>query len=139
MEMKLPKTGKTNPEILNWISKHAEALYEKEKGLPEGHFSGNSVLSKNRQTLYLFVEGIPTGSISLKGIKNEIARIRIVGEGTLLSHEIYNKLYWSEVPGIIYIDVPKEKLDRNLTVIAVLLDQPLELYREKVGAIESNL
>ncbi|SIS62958.1 alpha-L-fucosidase [Chryseobacterium gambrini] len=139
MEMKLPKTGKTNPEILNWISKHAEAIYETEKGLPEGHFSGNSVLSKDRQTLYLFVEGIPTGPIALKGIKNEIARIRIVGEGTLLSHEIYNKLYWSEVPGIIYIDVPKEKLDKNLTVIAVLLDKPLELYREKVGAIESNL
>jgi hypothetical protein len=26
-----------------------------------------------------------------------------------------------------------------MTVIAVLLDKPLELYREKVGAIESNL
>jgi alpha-L-fucosidase len=48
-------------------------------------------------------------------------------------------LYWSEIPGIIYIDVPKERLDKNMTVIAVLLDKPIELYREKVGAIENNL
>jgi alpha-L-fucosidase len=30
------------------------------------------VLSKDKQTLYLFVEGIPTGPIALKGIKNEL-------------------------------------------------------------------
>jgi alpha-L-fucosidase len=35
--------------------------------------------------------------------------------------------------------ISQRKLDKNMTVIAVLLDKPLELYREKVGAIESNL
>ncbi|WP_415327041.1 alpha-L-fucosidase [Chryseobacterium sp. MMS23-Vi53] len=139
LDMKIQKTPKTNPEILNWISKHSEALYQTEKGLPDGHFSGNTALSKDRQTLYVFVEGTPTGPIALKGIKNGIARIRIVGEGSLLNHKIYNKLYWSSTPGIIYIDVPKERLDKNMTVIAVLLDKPIELYREKVGAIENNL
>jgi alpha-L-fucosidase len=139
LDMKIQKTGKTNPETLQWISKNAEALFETEKGLPNGHFSGNSALSKDRKTLYLFVEGVPTGPIALKGIKNEIARIRIVGEGSMISHRIYNKLYWSQIPGIIYIDVPKERLDKNMTVIAVLLDKPIELYREKVEAIENNL
>ncbi|MBB4805286.1 alpha-L-fucosidase [Chryseobacterium defluvii] len=139
MEMKIKTTSKTNPEIINWISKHAEALYETGKGLPDGHYSGRSTLSKDRQTLYLFVEGALTGPIALKGIKNGISRIRIVGEGSMISHDIYNKLYWSDRPGIIYIDVPKERLDKNMTVIAVLLDKPIELYREKVGAIESNL
>jgi alpha-L-fucosidase len=139
LDMKIQKTSKTNPEVMNWISKHAEALFETEKGLPDGHFSGNTVLSKDKQTLYVFVEGTPTGPIALKGIKNGIARIRIVGEGTLLTHQIFNKLYWSTTPGIIYIDVPKEKLDKNMTVVAVLLDKPIELHREKVGAIENNL
>ncbi|MCS3869632.1 alpha-L-fucosidase [Chryseobacterium ginsenosidimutans] len=139
LDMKIQRTDKTNPETLQWISKHAEALFETEKGLPNGHFSGNSVLSKDKKTLYLFVEGIPTGSIALKGIKNEIARIRIVGEGSMISHRIYNKLYWSQIPGIIYIDVPKERLDKNMTVIAILLDKPIELYREKVEALENNL
>ncbi len=139
LDMKIAKTPKTNPETLQWISKHAEALFETEKGLPNGHYSGISTLSKDKQTLYLFVEGTPTGPVALKGIKNGIARIRIVGEGTMLSHTIYNKLYWSDRPGIVYIDIPKEKLDKQMTVIAVLLNKPLELYREHVGAIENNL
>jgi alpha-L-fucosidase len=139
LDMKIKKTPNINQETLQWISKHAEALYETEKGLPDGHYSGMSALSKDKQTLYLFVEGTPTGPIALKGIKNEIARIRVVGEGTMLSHSIYNKLYWSARPGIIYIDIPKEKLDKQMTVIAVLLNKPLELYRENVGAIENNL
>ncbi|OCA73529.1 alpha-L-fucosidase [Chryseobacterium arthrosphaerae] len=139
LHMNIGKTSKTNPETFHWISKHAEAFFETEKGLPEGHYPGMSALSKDKQTLYLFVEGNPTGPIALKGIKNEIARIRVVGEGTLLSHQIYNKLYWSPRPGSVYIDFPKERLDKNMTVIAVLLTSPLELYREKVGAVENNL
>ncbi|WP_426478282.1 alpha-L-fucosidase [Chryseobacterium sp. CBSDS_008] len=139
LDMKIKKTPATNPATMQWISKHAEALFETEKGLPEGHFPGISALSKDKQTLYLFVEGTPTGPIALKGIKNEIARIRVVGEGTMLPHTIYNKLYWSDRPGIIYIDIPKEKLDKQMTVIAVLLNKPVELYSENVGAVENNL
>lgn len=139
LNMKIPVSLKTNPETLEWVSKHAEAFFETEKGLPNGHYSGMSTLSKDRQTVYLFVEGTPTGPIALKGIKNNISRIRIVGEGSMLNHSIYNKLYWSDRPGIIYIDIPKERLDKNMTIIAVLLDKPVELYREKVKAIESNL
>ena len=122
-----------------WVVKNAEALYKTTSGIPFGHYTGNTALSADKQTLYLFVEGTPTGPIAIKGLKNNISRIRVVGEGTMLSHEIYNKLYWSKVPGIIYIDIPKDKLDGQLTVIAVLLDGPIDLYREKVGAIESNL
>lgn len=139
LDMKIKKSPTTHPETLQWISKHAEALFETGKGLPAGHFSGMSALSKDKQTLYLFVEGTPTGPIALKGIKNDIARIRIVGDGSILTHTIYNKLYWSERPGIIYIDIPKERLDKQMTVIAVLLNKPIELYRENVGAIENNL
>ncbi|WP_337085563.1 alpha-L-fucosidase [Elizabethkingia anophelis] len=139
MDMKIKKTAKTNPEVLNWISKNAEALYETGAGLPDGHYSGMSALSKDKQTLYLFVEGTPTGQIALKGLKNNISRIRIAGEGSIIPHHIYNKLYWSAVPGIVYIDLPKERLDKNLTVIAILLDKPVDLYREKIGAVESNL
>ncbi|WP_347217256.1 alpha-L-fucosidase [Chryseobacterium sp.] len=139
LDMTIKKNPKTNPETQQWISKHAEALFETGKGLPEGHFPGMSAISKDKQTLYLFVEGTPTGPIALKGIKNDIARIRIVGDGSTLTHTIYNKLYWRERPGIIYIDIPKERLDQQMTVIAVLLNKPVELYRENVSAIENNL
>ncbi len=139
LDMKIKTTPTTNPETLQWISKHAEALFETGQGLPAGHFPGMSALSKDKQTLYLFVEGTPTGPIALKGIKNNIARIRIVGEGSMLTHTVYNKLYWSDRPGIIYIDIPKQRQDKQMTVIAVLLDKPVELYRENVGAVENNL
>ncbi|MDQ0637889.1 alpha-L-fucosidase [Pedobacter sp. W3I1] len=128
-----------NPKVNNWVIKNAEALYKTTGGIPAGHYQGNTALSADKQTLYLFVEGTPTGPIAIKGLKNNISRIRIVGEGTMLPHDIYNKLYWSKIPGIVYIPVPKDKLDLELTVIAVLLDSPIDLYREKVGAIESNL
>ena len=139
LDTKLPSGNATNPTVLKWIKDHAEALYETGKGLPEGHYEGLSALSKDRQTLYLFVEGKPTGPIALKGVKNGVARIRVVGDGSMINHEVFNKLYWSSIPGIIYIQTPAERLDKNMTVIAVLLDAPIQLYREKVGAIENNL
>ncbi|WP_231463952.1 alpha-L-fucosidase [Pedobacter sp. Leaf132] len=134
------KSGISNSKnaVNNWVVKNAEALYNTTAGIPEGHYQGKTVLSEDKQTLYLFVEGKPTGPISIKGLDNNISRIRVVGEGTMLNHNIYNKLYWSKIPGIIYIDIPKEKLDKDLTVIAVLLDGPIKLYREKIGAIENN-
>ncbi|MFD2584377.1 alpha-L-fucosidase [Pedobacter vanadiisoli] len=134
-----PNVKNADQKISNWVIKNAEALYKTGKGIPAGHYQGNTTLSADKQTLYLFVEGKPTGPITIKGLKNNISRIRVVGEGTMLNHEIYNKLYWSKIPGIVYIPVPEDKLDSELTVIAVLLDGPIDLYREKVGAIESNL
>lgn len=134
-----PGINNVDQKISHWVIKNAEALYKTGKGIPAGHYQGNTALSADKQTLYLFVEGKPTGPIAIKGLKNNISRIRVVGEGTMLNHEIYNKLYWSKIPGIVYIPIPEDKLDSELTVIAVLLDGPIDLYREKVGAIESNL
>jgi alpha-L-fucosidase len=126
-------------EIKNWIIKHTEALSNTGKGLSDGHYAGLSVLSKDKQTIYLFVEGTPNGPIALKGIENTIARIRIVGTGDILNYNMYDKLYWSSTPGIIYINIPKERLDKYVTVIAVLLDGAVKEHRREVKAIESNL
>lgn len=126
-------------DVIKWVKKHAEVLHDATAGIDANHYTGYSALSPDRQTLYLFVEGKPTGPIALKGIKNAIARIRIVGEGSMIGHRIYNKLYWSDRPGIIYIDIPQDRLDKHMTIIAVLLDKPIELHKEEVKAIESNL
>lgn len=48
------------------------------------------------------------------------------------------KRYTDWLTGVVYIPFPEKKLDSNMTVIALLLDGPLEIYRENVGAIESN-
>lgn len=132
-------TSITDKTVNDWIVKHAEVFTSSAKGLSDGHYAGLSALSQDRQTIYLFVEGTPNGPIALKGIENTIARIRIVGDGTLLSYKMYDKLYWSATPGIVYIDIPKERLDKNVTIIAVLLDGPVKEHRKEVEAIESNL
>lgn len=124
--------------VERWVRKHAETMYKSSPGLPAGHYEGATALSEDKQTLYLFVEGKPNGPLAIKGLKNKLHRIRVVGNGTLLSHEIFNKQYWSDIPGIAYIDVPEDLLDQDLTVIAVLLDKPVELYREEIKPIESN-
>ncbi|PST83869.1 alpha-L-fucosidase [Pedobacter yulinensis] len=126
-------------ELAAWIKKHAEALYKTGKGLPFTHYDGESALSADKRTLYLFVKGQPTGPIAVKGLQNTIQRVRIVGQGTMLPHEIYNKLYWSKTPGIVYIDIPAKLLDPQMTVVALLLDGPATIFTEDTGAIQNNL
>ncbi len=125
-------------EIGRWTGKHKEAIYGTVAGLPSGHFNGPTSLSKNHEILYLFLDNKPSGPILIKGLKNEINRIWVVGNGTKLDWNIMMKQYWSEVPGLLYIDVPEKVLDEQVTVIAILLKGPAEVYRKDGQVIESN-
>ena len=110
-----------------WTQKHQEAIYGSQAGLPPGYFYGPSTLSADGQTLYLFLPYHPQGQIELRGVKNQINRIRVVGDGTKLDHQVMMKPYWSTHAGLIYIDVPDYVLDPDMTVIAVQLKGKLEL------------
>ena len=125
-------------ELGRWTSKHKEAIFGTRAGLPFGHFEGPTTLSKDGQTLYVFLTQKTIHPIVIKGLKNPINRIRIVGDGTKLSHQVVGKMYWSEVPGLLYIDVPEEKQDPQVTVIAIQLKGKVDLYREDGQVIESN-
>lgn len=134
-----PKAVGTIPkeqvEILEGLGrstqKHRDAIYGIRAGIPPGHYYGPTTLSKDRNILYLFVPHRPNGPLVVKGLKNRINRIWVVGNGTKLSHQIVGKQYWSSVPGICYIDLPEVALDEEVTVLAVLLDGPVDLYRER--------
>lgn len=125
-------------ELGRWTNKHREAIYATRAGIPADHFYGPTSLNQTGDILYLYLPYKPNGQIMLKGIKNKINRIWVVGNGTKLNWDIKMKQYWSAVPGIIYIDVPEKVLDEQVTVIAVLLDGKVDLYREKGQVIESN-
>jgi alpha-L-fucosidase len=118
-------------ELGRWTQKHREAIYETVGGIPSEYFRGATTLAKDRQTLYLFLDSRPNGPILIKGLKNRVNRVRVVGDGTKLSCKVIGKQYWSAAPGLLYIDVPPEVLDDQVTVIAVLLDGPIDLYREQ--------
>jgi alpha-L-fucosidase len=124
--------------IGEWTSKHKEAIYGTRAGIPHGHFNGYTALSKDKNILYLYVDNKPNGPLLIKGLKNKVNRIWVVGNGTKLPYNIVGKQYWSSVPGLLYIDVPEEVQDKDVTVIAVLLDGEVDLYREEGQKIESN-
>ncbi|TDN97203.1 alpha-L-fucosidase [Sunxiuqinia elliptica] len=125
-------------ELGRWTNKHQEAIYGTRAGIPHEHFYGPTALNKAGDILYLFVPHKPNGPLMIKGLKNNINRIWVVGEGTKLNWKVVGKQYWSSVPGIVYIDVPESVQDEQVTVIAVLLKDKVDLYREKGQVIESN-
>ncbi|TKG88138.1 alpha-L-fucosidase [Puteibacter caeruleilacunae] len=125
-------------ELGRWTNKHSEAIYGSRAGIPREHFYGPTALNKKGDILYLFLPHKPNGPIMIKGLKNKINRAWVVGNGTKLHWNVVGKLYWSSVPGIVYMDVPESVLDDQVTVIAVLLDGKVDLYREKGQVIESN-
>jgi len=112
-----------------WTQKHAEAIYGTRAGIPCQYFNeGLTALSKDSTTLYLYVTGNPNGELLLKGLKNKVDSIRVVGNGTTLSHYVLSKPSWSKVPGLLYIALPKEVQDKDITVVALKLDGKIELY-----------
>jgi alpha-L-fucosidase len=125
-------------ELGRWTQKHDTAIYGSLAGISKTHFNGPSTLSKDSTILYLFFDYTPNEDLVLKGIKNKINRVWVVGNGTKLKHEIYMKSYWSQVPGLAYITVPKEVLDPQMTVLAVLLEGKIDLYKMPGQVIESN-
>lgn len=130
-----PKQDGTIPEeqveilekLGRWTKKHEEAIFGSNAGIPKDYFYGPSTLSADSTILYLFMEDIPKGPIALRGVKNKINRIWVLGNGTKLSWDIKMKQYWSSVPGLVYIDIPEKVLDEEVTVVAVLLDGKIEL------------
>jgi alpha-L-fucosidase len=116
-------------QLGRWTSQHAEAIYGTRAGLPAGHFHGPTALSADGGTLFLYLPHRPSGPLMLKGIKNQVEGIRVVGSDRPLEWDIKMKLSWSEKPGIIYIEVPEDALDPEVTVVAISLDGPVDLYR----------
>jgi len=102
-------------------------------GLPQGHFYGPSTLSKDSSHLYLFLPGKVSGQVVVKGLLNPIKKINVVGNNSSLSHKIVGKISWSKVPGLVYIPVPETVQDSYITVLAVELEGPLQLYSGQGG------
>lgn len=126
-------------DLGKWTKKHKSAIYKTKRGIPYEHFYGPSTLDKNGEILYLFIRDIPKDNkIVIKGISNEINRAYILGEGTILNHKNICKVYWNKYPGITYIEIPEYNQDPFYTVVALVLDSPIKLYKEQNSGIEFN-
>ena len=115
-------------ELGKWIEKHKEAVYPTERGLPFGHFYGPSTLTKQKDIIYLYVLDKPKEYVTLKGVRNKVKRIRVVGSDEELESQRFGGAAWQNIPGILYIDVPENVIDNYITVLALELEGPLDLY-----------
>jgi alpha-L-fucosidase len=125
-------------EFGRWTSKHESAIYHTQAGIPDGHIYAPTTLSPDKTILYIYLDYKVNESLAIKGLKNKIQRVWVVGNGTKLQAREVGKMYWSAVPGMKYIDIPDHVYDKDITVLAVLLDGPVDLYREHGQVIESN-
>jgi alpha-L-fucosidase len=126
-------------ELGKWTKKHNKAIYHTRRGISYDHFYGPTTLSKDKKILYLYIRDYPKdGKIVLKGLNNKINRAYVVGDGTILENQTICKVYWNKYPGITYIEIPNDSVDKYYTTVAVVLDGEINLYKDKPGAIEQN-
>ena len=136
-----PKPDGTIPEeqvevlqgLGRWTHKHATAIFGTRPGIDLAYYNGPSTLGdsdymgskhKGKDILYLFVPHTPNGPVRLKGLKNRIDRAWVVGNGSNITWRQDGTL---EHPGIIYITIPENTLDEDVTVVALLLDGKINL------------
>ena len=120
-------------ELGDWNQRNGEAVFGTLAGIPAGHFYGPTTLSKDSTTLFLFIQGDLNGNITLKGLKNNIKDITVLGNNTKLSHKVVGKISWSVVPGLVYINLPNGVQDKYVTVLKLNLDGPIKLYNGHGG------
>ncbi|MYY12099.1 alpha-L-fucosidase [Streptomyces sp. SID4919] len=112
----------------DWIRAHADAVHGTAAGLPPGHHYGPSTLSADRRTLYLMCFDVPRESVTVRGLRTPVKRVRVLGTGAELGHRVVGGLH--EVPGMTWIDAPGPgDVDPCATVLAVELDGELDLYQ----------
>jgi len=125
-------------QLGRWTSKHAEAIYATKRGIPLGHFWGPTTLSKDGKMIYCFLLDNPKGEVVVKGIKNKIKNVRVIGSNKTLNFKLNGGAVWLGIPSVLIVDFPTSQIDKNASVIAIELDSPLELYRGSGGAVEKN-
>lgn len=124
--------------IGRWLGSNGEGIYGTRAGLPHGHFHGPSTLSTDQTTLYLMQVGAPRGSVGVKGIQNSIRSVRLLSSGEPLTHRKVGGATWNNIPGILWINEPREPVDEPVSVLKIELDGPLRLYRGRGEAISAN-
>jgi alpha-L-fucosidase len=120
-------------ELGAWNKRNGEGVFNTIGGIPQGHFYGPTTLSKDSTILFLFLQGNVSGNVTLKGLTNKVKDITVLGNGTKLTHKVVGKISWSPIPGLVYINVPKDVQDKYVTVLKVTLDGPIKLYNGKGG------
>ena len=94
----------------------------------------NEVLGKSGEDAIEIDGGSGMGcSVMVKGLKNQIESVQVLGTDFVIKPKVVGKISWSSVPGTVFIDVPFDALDSNVTVLKLKLKGPLSLYQGAGG------
>jgi alpha-L-fucosidase len=72
-------------------------------------------------------------SVMVKGLRNEILSAEVMGVEGKLNPKVVGKISWSSVPGTVFMEVPVDALDSDVTVLKLKLNGPLRLYNGAGG------
>jgi alpha-L-fucosidase len=133
-----PEQVRRLKEIGQWVSRHKPAIFGTEAGLPCGHHYGPTMLSRDGRSLYLVLLDPPQDQIALKGMLSEVKEVRSMATGQSLEFKNVGGAPWNNVPGTLWIDVPINACDPLATIIEVICEEPIQVYRGSGHAIQSN-
>jgi alpha-L-fucosidase len=122
----------------SWVKKHEEAVYGTIRGIPPGYAYHFSALNKTQDILYLFLAHLPKEATPIKGIRNGVKRVTVLGDGSECVCERVGGAPWLGVPGTLWIEVPRHAVDQEVTVLKVELDGPLQLHGGEGVEIDVN-
>ncbi|MFP4054008.1 MAG: alpha-L-fucosidase [Phycisphaerae bacterium] len=100
-----------------WITTHAEAVYNSEGGLPLGLFNGGS--TRKGSVLYLLAYDAPRDELVVKGLQGKVNRVTHLTSGTELEfrrsggREKFGKAGW------LFIKLPAEMMEQHAAVVRV--------------------
>lgn len=127
--------------IGKWIQRNGEAVYQTQRGLPAGYSYNFTSLNESRDVLYVYLTHLPadpSGGTSIKGIRNDIKRITLLGSGEDCAHKRIGGAPWLNVPGTLGITIPRDQTDPLVSVLKIELDGPLDLYSGRAVEIDQN-
>lgn len=122
----------------DWIRAHEEAVFGTLEGIHTRYYLGGSTVSKDRQTLYLFVYDKPEESVCLKGLSNKIKKITVLHSGKELAYDIHGGVPWFQIPGTTWIHMTPEDTHKNVTVLKLELDRELDMYGGSGAVVTHN-
>jgi len=127
--------------IGNWIHRNGEAVYGTQRGLPAGYSYNFTSLNKDRDVLYVYLTHLPSRAdqgTAIKGIRNEIRNVSLLGTKKTCPHKRIGGAHWLNVPGTLWIDVPRESLDPLVPVLKIELEGPIDIYDGRGVEIDQN-
>ena len=134
-----PEQIKILENLGDWISKHEEAVYPVQRGLPHGYAYHFTSLTADKTILYLYVGHRPaTGGTPIKGIRNEIRSATLLGTGQPCPHKRIGGAPWLNVPSTLWFELPEQRADQAVEVVRIELEGTLDLYSGEGVEIDVN-